>query len=41
MVEEWNKDRGTVEQRRWNSRTFDGATVEQSRSNSRTEMVEQ
>ena len=34
MVEQWNRDNGTVEQRWWNCGPSDGGTVEQSLSNS-------
>ena len=40
MVEQWNRDGGTVEQRWWNSGLSDAEAVKQSWWNSGTEIVE-
>ena len=36
MVEQWNRDGGTVEQTMWNSGRYHGGTVEESLWNSGT-----
>ena len=36
MMEQWNRDGGTVEQSCWNSRTSDGGTVKERFWNSRS-----